>query len=66
MTQASPTSIAITGESYKGGMMYWGIIGIVVAMFLVVTVRYWLGTMKIIDENTNVAVEVKRAQAVTP
>lgn len=66
MTQSSPTSIAITGESYKGSMMYWGIIGIVVAIFLVVTARYWLETVKILDESANVTIEVKRVPIVTP
>lgn len=63
MEQQKPaTSISIGGESYRSGMLYWGVIAVVVVIFLVTTLNYWFGTLKILDESSNGAVDVRRAQ----
>ncbi len=60
--QKTATSIVIGGESYRGSMLYWGVIAIVVVIFLVTTITYWLGTIKVLDENTVGPIEVKRSK----
>ncbi|MDO8558410.1 MAG: hypothetical protein Q7S09_04475 [bacterium] len=60
--KSAATSIVIGGESYRGGMLYWGVIAMVVVVFLVTTITYWLDTLRVIDENTLGAIEIKRSR----
>lgn len=60
------TSISIAGEGYRGSMLYWGVIAVVVVIFLVTTITYWLGTLKVLEENSHIPVEIKRARDAKP
>ncbi|MDP3963656.1 MAG: hypothetical protein Q8Q39_04115 [bacterium] len=52
-----PTSITIGGPGYRGSMIYWGVVALVTVVFMVTTIAYWKGTIRIIDENTTAAIE---------
>ena len=57
MEQPKQQSITIGGETYKGGLIYWGVLVLVVAVLFISTLNYWNGTVKILDEQ--VPVEAK-------
>lgn len=57
-------SITITEKSYKGSMLYWGVVAVVVVIFLVTTITYWQGTIEIIDASSAM-VEVRRTPRAT-
>ena len=66
MEQKKELSIVMGGQTYKGGLLYWGIIAVVTGIFLFTTIHYYYGTVAIIEESNKVLPIARPPKSTTP